>query len=264
MIHDHVILPSSWYRVSPVICGYESCRPEHAYGPAVRSYYLLHYVLEGSGTFIRHDGSYTVKQGDIFVIRPSEVTTYRASAADPWHYVWLGFACDEEIPFLHDAVLHQMPVRHLFTWIRDHVENDGIDGKLYCMTHEILWLLSRNSGKEPRSGNRYAEYLKAYMDNAYMNRISIEEVAQRLHIDRRYLTALFRQQYGRSPKAYLMDHRLTMAERFLESGCSVTEAAAMSGFSDLSNFSRKYKSRYGINPSGHDRGSRSEKDVSES
>lgn len=248
MLHDHVILPGSWYETAPVICGYEVCKPKHTFGPAVRSYYLLHYVLEGSGVFFRSDGSWDVKKGDIFVIRPGEVTTYQASLEDPWHYVWLGFTCEGEIPFLQEPVLRQMPVRHLFTWIRENVTGGSIDGKLYSLTHELLWTLSRNAGKEQRPGSRYAEYLKVYMENSYMNRISIAEVADRLHIDRRYLTALFRQEYGQSPKSYLMDYRLAMAERFLENGSSVTEAAAMSGFSDLSNFSKRFKQRYGICP----------------
>lgn len=248
MLCDHMILPDNWYELRPVICGYEDCKAGHTFGPAVRGYYLLHYVLEGSGTFLRSDGCFDVKKGDIFVIRPSEVTTYRASDDDPWRYVWLGFVCEEQIPFLQEAVLRQMPVRHLFTWIRENAAAGGIDGKLHALTHELLWLLSRNADKEARSGSHYAEYLKAYMDNSYMNRISIAEVAERLHIDRRYLTALFHQRYGQSPRAYLMDLRLSMAQGFLQNGSGVTEAAAMSGFSDLSNFSKRFKQKYGVCP----------------
>ena len=30
-------------------CGYETCTPGHSYGPVLRSGYLIHYVLSGSG-----------------------------------------------------------------------------------------------------------------------------------------------------------------------------------------------------------------------
>ena len=32
-----------------VACGYEKCTPEHSYGPALRHYYMLHFILEGQG-----------------------------------------------------------------------------------------------------------------------------------------------------------------------------------------------------------------------
>lgn len=254
MLYDHVILPGSWYEIVPVICGFEDCKPGHIYGPAVRSYYLMHYVMEGCGTFFRDDGCYSVKNGDIFVIRPGEVTTYQASQDDPWYYVWLGFTSAEEIPFLSEAVLRQMPVRHLFAWIRENVASSDIDGRLYCLTHELLWTLSRSAGREQRPGSRYAEYLKAYIENSYMNRISMVEVADRLHIDRRYLTALFRERYGQSPQSYLVEFRLAKAAGFLENGCSVADAAIMSGFSDLPNFSKRFKKKYGICPKRKGRG----------
>lgn len=245
---NQVILPGIWHEVTPLFYGKEDCCSGHTYGPAVRDCYLLHYVLEGKGTFLRSDGRYSVAAGDIFVIRPGEVTTYQADAQAPWSYVWLGFSCDEELPFLQEAVLRQMPVKHMFAYIDEHVEMHDMDGKIFALTHDLLWTLSRNTGREQKPGSRYAEYLKVYMENSYMSRISIAEVAERLHIDRRYLTALFRQQYGKPPKAYLMDYRLMMADRFLEKGCSVTEAATMSGFSDLSNFSKRFKLKYGICP----------------
>jgi transcriptional regulator GlxA family with amidase domain len=81
-----------------------------------------------------------------------------------------------------------------------------------------------------------------------MAAVTIEDLANTLHIDRRHLTNVFRKSYGISPHAFLMELRLNKAREFLRSGCSVTDAAAMAGFSDLPNFSKKYKSRFGLCP----------------
>ena len=246
---NQVILPGIWHDVTPLFYGGEDCSPGHSYGPAVRDCYLLHYVMEGKGTFLQGGEVHSVVKGDIFVIHPGEVTTYQADQQDPWRYVWLGFACGEELPFMQEPVLRQMPVKHLFAYIGDHAEEQGLDGKIFSLTHELLWILSRSARKDLRPGSRYAEYLKAYIDSGYMHGISMEEIAGRLHVDRRYLTALFRERYGQSPQNYLTEYRLAKADSFLKQGHSVSEAASMAGFSDIANFSRRYKLKFGVSPS---------------
>lgn len=246
---NQVILPGMWHDVTPLFYGCENCSPGHSYGPAVRDCYLLHYILEGKGTFLRGGEAYSVVKGDIFVIRPGEVTTYQADEQEPWQYVWLGFAGSGDMPFLQEPVLRQVPVKHLFAYICDYAYEQGMEGKIFALTHELLWILSRSGRKDLRPGSRYAEYLKAYIDSGYMHSISMEEIARHLHVDRRYLTALFRERYGQSPQNYLTEYRLAKADSFLKLGHSVSEAASMAGFSDIANFSRRYKQEFGVSPS---------------
>jgi len=74
-----------------------------------------------------------------------------------------------------------------------------------------------------------------------MKPVHITEIAATLHIDRRHLTRLFLEEYGKTPQAYLMELRLTQARVLLRRDCGVTETAAMAGFPDLSDFSKYYK-----------------------
>ena len=34
-----------------VSCGWEKCGATHSYGPAVRNYYMLHFILKGQGHY---------------------------------------------------------------------------------------------------------------------------------------------------------------------------------------------------------------------
>ena len=79
--------------INPRICGVEACAPGHSFGPAVREYFLLHYVVRGKGIFRRGKREYTLQAGEIFVIRPGEVTYYEADMRAPWEYMWAGFDC---------------------------------------------------------------------------------------------------------------------------------------------------------------------------
>ncbi|MCR5754133.1 MAG: helix-turn-helix domain-containing protein [Acetatifactor sp.] len=241
----------SWlHDVVPIIYGCEICKPEHSFGPAVRSHYLLHYILEGEGEFFKRGVWHPVKKGDIFVIEPEEVTIYRTGKENTWVYSWIGFEVPKGcvLDFLNSPVIHTPPVRHIFTEIRRHYSEDNFNEQLYLLTCELLLQLSSMYGETYRQNN-YAKYTKNYLETVYMQSVSIQEIADSLFIDRRYLTAVFRETYGISPKEYLMEFRLKKARKFLEKGYSVTESAGMAGFSDLPNFSKRYKAYFGTTPS---------------
>ena len=70
--------------------GFEECEPGHAYGPAVRNYYLIHFVKSGKGVFSVGGNDYALEKNSAFLIRPGVVSYYRADSDDPWHYAWLG------------------------------------------------------------------------------------------------------------------------------------------------------------------------------
>lgn len=246
---DFAVSPGAWESLRPVIYGYEECAPGHSFGPAVRHYYLLHYVYDGAGWLQKNGRTYKVETGDVFVIRPGEVTTYGTGKADPWKYSWLGFVSDMQMPALEEAVLRGGTLAQTFLYIRDHCAGDDMDGKIYSLTYDLVWRLSRQ-GRSPKAAEgSYAAYARAYLENTYMMDVSIQSIADSLHIDRRYLTRQFTQSYGMSPQSYLMQLRMDHAFRFLEEGYSVSAASQMVGFKDLPNFSRHFKRIYGISPS---------------
>ena len=246
---EYAVAPGWWHGLAPLNFGWEACAPGHQFGPAVRHYYLLHYVLEGEGTFLKGGATYRVDAGDLFVIRPEEVTTYRASTARPWQYVWLGFQAGETPPFLQVPVIRQPPVRKLFESLREQCRYEHQDGRVFALLYDVLWRLSQDAPPPASRQEPYAAYAKAYLETSYMQPVSIQKLADTLHIDRRYLTVLFREAYGEPPQAYLMRLRLEQAREFLGQGYGVTEAATLAGFSDLSNFSRQYKRQFGASPS---------------
>lgn len=246
---EYAVAPGWWHGLAPLNFGWEACAPGHQFGPAVRHYHLLHYVLEGEGTFLKGGATYRVEAGDLFVIRPEEVTTYRASTARPWQYVWLGFQAGETPPFLQVPVIRQPPVRKLFESLREQCRYEHQDGRVFALLYDVLWRLSQDAPPPASRQEPYAAYAKAYLETSYMQPVSIQKLADTLHIDRRYLTVLFREAYGEPPQAYLMRLRLEQAREFLGQGYGVTEAATLAGFSDLSNFSRQYKRQFGASPS---------------
>jgi len=71
--------------------GEEKCRPSHAYGPAQRNHYLIHFVVSGSGVLACGGRTWRVEAGQGFLILPGEETYYQADEKTPWHYAWVGY-----------------------------------------------------------------------------------------------------------------------------------------------------------------------------
>lgn len=249
----HIELPvlSGWWNsIRPVLYGEEQCTPGHSFGPAVRHYFLLHYIVDGEGTFHREGQSHRLQKGDLFIIHPEEVTVYTADQDNPWHYIWLAFRATSTPDFLLPWVIRQAPVEKQFLKLAQLTDPEAHIGKIYSLTHDILWQLSQNAeATSPiRKNTEYAAYAKALLDASFMRPIQIRQIAEALHIDRRYLTSLFHAAYGVTPKNYLLSLRLEQARDFINQGYGVAQSAEMAGFSDFSNFSKQYKHAYGTSP----------------
>lgn len=79
---------------------------------------------------------------------------------------------------------------------------------------------------------------------------SVAELAAACAMSPEYFRAVFRRRFGTSPLCYINLLRLTNARELILSGMySVTEAAALSGYADLSHFSRAYRKQFGVPPS---------------
>ena len=79
--------------------------------------------------------------------------------------------------------------------------------------------------------------------------ISIAALSEMCSITPEYFRRIFGNIYGTSPLKYINDLKISHAKELLGSGeYSVGDAATLSGFSDLSYFSREFKRATGISP----------------
>ena len=86
-----MIINRNYKDINPLLVGSEDCEPLHSYGPTIRTYYLIHYVVSGKGRFRCPDKEFCLGAGDLFLIPPDEVMFYQADKKEPWSYIWVGF-----------------------------------------------------------------------------------------------------------------------------------------------------------------------------
>lgn len=234
--------------LNPRICGWEACAPGHTFGPAVREYHLLHYVVRGTGVFRRAQAVYTLRAGDIFVIRPGESTVYVADQADPWEYIWVGFDCAPQFAALLDRDVIRLPSAGrnfaAMAGCSAAAQEWSICGQLYELFSQLA--AGAGAGRAPQPD--YVGRAINYIESNYSQPVRVEEIARSLGLSRNYFCRLFHQQTGFSPQAYLIEYRLARALQFLENGMTQAQAARQAGYPDVFAFSRMFRRRYGLPP----------------
>ena len=91
-----------------------------------------------------------------------------------------------------------------------------------------------------------------YIENNYMNKITIEEIAKAKHLSQTRFMRECKNTMGSCFIENLNEYRLTMASRLLlSSDSSILDIAAEVGFDNLSYFNRIFKKRFGQTPSAY-------------
>ncbi len=245
----------------PISKGEEKCTSEHAWGPGVRSVYIIHYVIDGCGTFCCGTKKYNLKKGDIFTIFPGTIVKYQADKENPWHYTWVCFTGEEAKRILKQVgisvlspvmsvknktkaleMLREMPYEY-----GESLHNDLIfSARLY----EFLSSLLPNTTSYISTKESYFRTASNYIKAHYSDNISVDIIASHVGISRKYLFAIFKEFTGTSPKDYLTDYRIRSAMEFLlDDSLSIGNIAYSVGYVDQLAFSKIFKSKTGVSPS---------------
>ncbi|WP_353948986.1 AraC family transcriptional regulator [Sporolactobacillus sp. Y61] len=253
--------------LSLVSCGYEECTKTQSFGPLSRNYYMLHFVLNGSGYYWIDGKSYMLQKNWCF-FTPHELTTfYRANSQTPWTYVWICFDGNSVSSILKHCHLsaehaiccvpHIEEVKHLiFEMMNDSLLTPAnelyIQGNLY----HIFALLEKDTGASfsdmEIADNVYISQALNYIISSSRHsyeRLTVKHVANHLHVSRSYLYSLFKRYLNMSPQQFIKQSKITRAGELLaKTDAPITEIAGESGYKNPFAFSRAFKSEHFLTP----------------
>ncbi len=133
-----------------------------------------------------------------------------------------------------------------------HQEELLIKARLFEIMHHIMPYCSRSDKSREYEDIIYDKLKRSleYMEENFVDNISVEEVAAISNYSESHFSKLFKQLTGISFAQYLKNYRLEMAaDQLLNSTGKVSEIAMSCGFSNLSYFSRAFCHKYGVTPS---------------
>lgn len=267
----HSLMYKSNSDLSLYSAGYEECTSGYSYGPKIRSYHLIHFVLYGKGELHINEHIFQLSAGDAFLIPAGKVSYYEASKADPWCYAWISFlginsqmylyqlmTSSDDVYIIHglDTVKYKERIFDIIalqgTSTSSYFQANGVLFQIMAMLFDDIGFQESNWGK-----NSVIDEIKYYLDINYAEKIKLQDMAKSFGIHPNYLTRIFHETYGISPKQYIMDLKLKKARRLLTTTeLSVSVIASSLGFDDQLAFSKVFKKEYSVSPTEYRKQSR--------
>lgn len=212
----------------------------------------LVFFLFGSTEYIFEDKSFTVREGSVVFLPKS--SSYKMNVHCRCDYVVADFDFEPSDAVRSADVFNNLSsvggdFEKLFhTWHRAEAWSKcDAYSQLYRIYASCLRSQSRGYS---RAGELYSSAMKYIVENYSSPLLSVSDIAKNIGITEVHLRRIFNSRAATSPMRYVNSLRLDKAKNMLlESNCTVSEIAALSGFCDPYYFSREFKKRIGISPS---------------
>jgi AraC-like DNA-binding protein len=168
-----------------------------------------------------------------------------AAIADLLHRSRLGIAFDDppnELVLELGGLGHLAPARRTAALL----------GTLQSLTEHLAQRRLASLGYSPQVDGTRPHRIDAvcgFLHTAYARKVTLEEVAELVHMSPPACSRFFRRTMGRTLTDYLNELRLSAACRLLvETELPIIDVAAASGFRNLSYFNRRFLRRTGMAP----------------
>jgi YesN/AraC family two-component response regulator len=237
----------------------------------------IYYIVEGERYYFIKDRTYHLKQGDLVLINIGELHRTIDAGVSKHERILINFKKDFISPFLSEVkdidlmasftqqtsllkfnLSQQNVVQNiLFKIVSESKTNlKGSDTFIKILLLELLLIIHRQYDK---TSTLYSEHpnpiykkmseIAIYINNNYMEKISLNSLSADFFISPYYLSRTFKDVTGFNFSEYLNNVRAKEARRLLtETSTNITEIAEKVGFESSTHFGRVFKSITGLSP----------------
>ncbi len=238
--------------------------PCNAYSMHIHNNYEVIFFLEGNATHVIEDRKYKLKKGDLILIRPFKYHFIQIDA--PARYNRYDILFDPKRNMIESVKLIPKDlevinvsgnkiIEDIFQKCDIYRQNSDWDTFEKILSH-LLSELFYNLSLFPQQFSETTATLSPLISKAlkYTNDnlcsiAGIDEIAEHLFVSESYLFRLFQKELHQTPKKYIMEKRLLLAQKMIRDGQKPTAVFEQCGFCDYTTFYRNYITFFGHSPS---------------
>lgn len=227
------------------------------------SAYELLYIIEGDATHVIEDRKYKLKKDDLILIRPLQYHFIQIDAPATYERYDILFDPEkhgiEGVDRLQDGLevinlSGNSIAKEIFRKCDLYYKNsDGetFDKILSHLLSELFYHISLFPQPLSKNGKTLSPLISKalkYTNDNLCTITDIGEIAEKLFVSESYLYRLFREELHQTPKKYIMEKRLLLAEKMISSGEKAVSVSKLCGFGDYTTFYRNYTAFFGHSP----------------
>lgn len=229
--------------------------------PHTHHYAELFYIVGGDGQFRIEDKLYPVRADQMVIVNPNVLHTEMSYNAHPLEYIVLGIdGLELAISQQHEGrfqILDYWGGGDILTCLRHILQETQSAQPGYetiCQAYmDILILRLMRSIKftatASHTSNNPCAAVRQYIDAHYKEPLNLDLLAEEAHVNKFYLSHMFKEEYGMAPIGYMISRRIEESRYLLrETDMSMSQIAQILGFSSANYFSQSFRRTEGISP----------------
>lgn len=233
--------------------------------PHTHNHMELFFIIGGKGQFLIEDQIYPVNTSRLVIINPNVPHTEIGVKDSPLEYIVLGIdglelPAGENSNGQYVILNHFDESREISSCIRNilremELKNPGYEDICQAYTEILVIRLMRSielsvpTETQTGANNRQCAAAKRYIDMHFKEALSLEQLAEEVHMNKYYLSHAFKREYGVSPINYMISKRIEESKYLLaETDLSLSQIAQLLGFSSLSYFSQVFRRTQSMSP----------------
>ncbi|WP_247258220.1 AraC family transcriptional regulator [Pseudomonas moorei] len=241
--------------------GREVCYSRHAH-----EHFSIGAITAGRSTYIHEQSQFEVSTGTVVLMNPGDVHACNPIDDQPWSYLMLYVETEwltdlqHQLGFSDDLAFRRFSLTHtadasLFDGLKALYEvlvdpqQDVLRKQSTAVEFFSDVQLRLNPTDPPlREPNFKLERAADFIRDHCTQMLKLEDICEAAQLSPSYLIRAFKQHYGMTPHAFLVNRRIQFARDQLRHGKLIADVALEAGFADQAHFQRAFKQHLAATP----------------
>lgn len=225
---------------------------------------ILIYCVDGCGWASINDKNNEIKRGEYIIIPQNQQHKYGADEATPWSILWVHFKGEDAGVILEFLMSNEGQFVSSVSYTKRRIDvfdnmyetlanGYSINNLVYTNMQFCSYLASfsfpqlYNVPQQEQAGP--VEVTINYMQKKIHEQVTLNELAENIHISASHFSALFKKKTGYPPLEYFTHLKIQKACQYLEfTNMHVKELGYLLGFNDPFYFSRLFSKYMSMSP----------------